>query len=315
MQHVKEPGLNLAPPTVVFRLLEVHSLGHLCQIFFRGSTHIPAVLCGHRCYLLADALLATGIHVVKEGVKVVAEEFAQSVVSHALMQQALHHVIHVAVIAEDDIYLIAGRTVQSLVALLLLGQLLVGNLVGSCHYLYSVAYVHTLGCLHHLLLETVLGSLQHVVVTFLAVATQFAHLHSVLVDLEVDLDAGHVVEVPEPGLHGGELVLVSVGLGDLRRVDPDGGLALGEDVSVLVPLPSDVDLDVLAVGALGVELDDTSLGVIGGNPDVIDDPLHPAVEVLGDDLVGTCLVRIVDGGEEVVEGLDVVVDDVFVLEV
>ena len=140
-------------------------------------------------------------------------------------------------------------------------------------------------------------------------------LHSVLVDLEVDLDAGHVVEVPEPGLHGGELVLVSVGLGDLRRVDPDGGLALGEDVSVLVPLPSDVDLDVLTVGALGVELDDTSLGVIGGNPDVIDDPLHPAVEVLGDDLVGTCLVRIVDGGEEVVEGLDVVVDDVFVLEV
>ena len=110
-------------------------------------------------------------------------------------------------------------------------------------------------------------------------------------------------------------MLVSVGLGDLRRVDPDGGLALGEDVSVLVPLPSDVDLDVLTVGALGVELDDTSLGVIGGNPDVIDDPLHPAVEVLGDDLVGTCLVRIVDGGEEVVEGLDVVVDDVFVLEV
>ena len=127
-------------------------------------------------------------------------------------------------------------------------------------------------------------------------------LDAVLVDLEVDVHGGHVVEVPEPGLHGGQLVAVSVGLHDLGLVDAYGGLGLDVDVPVLVPLPADVDLDVPAVGALGVELDDTAVGVIGGDPDVVHDPLHPAVVALG------C-------GEEIVEGRDVVVDDVVLCEV
>ena len=127
-------------------------------------------------------------------------------------------------------------------------------------------------------------------------------LDTVLVDLEADVYGGHVVEVPEPCLHGGELVLVSVGLHHGRGLDANGGFGLGDDVPFRIPLPSDADLDVLSVGALGVELDDSADRVVGGHPGVIDDLLHPAVGVVA-------------GREEVVEGFHVVVDDVFVLEV
>ena len=127
-------------------------------------------------------------------------------------------------------------------------------------------------------------------------------LDSVLVDLEADENRGHVVQVPEPGLHGCEVVAVSVGLHDLGLIDADGGFRLKIDVAVLIPLPSDVDLNVPSAGALGVQLDDSALGVIGGDPDVVDDPLHPAVGVLA-------------AGQEIIEGGDVMVDDVVLREV
>ena len=87
--------------------------------------------------------------------------------------------------------------------------------------------------------------------------------------------------------------LSPVGLHDLGLVDAYGGLGLQVDVPVLVPLPADVDLDVLAAGPLGVQPYDPALGVVGGDPDVVDDPLHPAVGVVG-------------SREEVIEGRYVV---------
>ena len=95
---------------------------------------------------------------------------------------------------------------------------------------------------------------------------------------------------------------VPVGLHDLGLLYADGGLGLEVDVALLVPLPSDVDLDVPSAGPLRVQLDDPPLGVVGGDPDVVDDPLHPAVGVVG-------------GGEEIVERGSVVVDDVALGEV
>ena len=127
-------------------------------------------------------------------------------------------------------------------------------------------------------------------------------LHSVLVDLEADVHGGHVVEVPEPGLHRGDVVAVSVRLDDLGLLDPDGGLGLGVDAPVLQPPPSDDDLDVPSVGALRVQLYDAAGRIVGGHPDVVHDPLHPAV-------------RIVRSGEEVVKGGDMVVYNVLVPEI
>ena len=95
---------------------------------------------------------------------------------------------------------------------------------------------------------------------------------------------------------------VSVGLHDLGLIDADGGFGLKIDVAVLIPLPSDVDLDVPSAGALGIELDDSAVGIIGRDPYVIDDPLHPAVGVLAT-------------GQEIIEGGDVMVDDVVLREV
>ena len=95
---------------------------------------------------------------------------------------------------------------------------------------------------------------------------------------------------------------VSVGLHDLGLLDADCGLGLEVDVPVLVSLPADVDLDVPSAGPLRVQLDDAPLGVVRGDPDVVDDPLHPAVGVVG------CR-------EEVVEGRGVVVDDVALGEI
>ena len=90
---------------------------------------------------------------------------------------------------------------------------------------------------------------------------------------------------------------VSVGLHYLGLIDTDSGLGVQIDGTVIVPLPTDVDLDVPATGTLGVEPDDSTLGVISGNPDVVDDPLHPALGVIGT-------------REEVVEGCGVVIDNV-----
>ncbi len=95
---------------------------------------------------------------------------------------------------------------------------------------------------------------------------------------------------------------VTVGLHDLGLIDAYGGLGLYVDVAVFVPLPADAYLDVPSVGALGVELYGTAVGIVSGNPDVIDDFLHAAVDVVA-------------GGQKVVERGGVVIYYAAVVEV
>ena len=127
-------------------------------------------------------------------------------------------------------------------------------------------------------------------------------LRPVPVDIEPDEDLGHVVEVPEPGLHRGELMAVSVRLGDGGRLDANGGLGLEIDVAVGIPLPAYVYLDVLAADLLGVERYDAPLGVVGRDADVVDDPLHPAV-------------GIVRSSKEIVERRNVMADNIVIFEI
>ena len=104
-------------------------------------------------------------------------------------------------------------------------------------------------------------------------------LDPILYDGEIDVDGSHVVEVPEPCLHGCEVVTVSVGLHNLRLFDRDGGLGLVIDVSFLISLPSDADLDVPAIRTVGVQFDDTACSIVGGDPHIVHDLLHPAVGI------------------------------------
>ena len=80
------------------------------------------------------------------------------------------------------------------------------------------------------------------------------------------------------------------------------GCNVNLDVPVLVPPPADADLDVPLADPLGIEPDDSPLRIVGGDTDVVDDLLHPAVRVLG-------------RSQEIVEGRDVVADDVVVFEI
>ena len=136
-----------------------------------------------------------------------------------------------------------------------------------------------------------------------------------LVDGEVHVDRRAVVEVPEPGLHGGQRCLGTVGLDDdgtdvLALVegvvlpDVDGGRGLDFDLSVLRSVPSDADDQVPSVARLLVHVDpdESVVGAVVLERDFVDDPLHPAVGVL---------IR----SEEVIEGRDVVVDDVVSFEI
>ncbi len=106
-------------------------------------------------------------------------------------------------------------------------------------------------------------------------------LLSVLEHLEAHVNGREIVQVPEPGLHGHELVAVSVGLHDLRGLDAYGRLRGRVDTARLGPRSSDADLDVPSAGALRVEPDRPACGVVRRYAYVVDDPLHPAVRVVG----------------------------------
>jgi hypothetical protein len=77
----------------------------------------------------------------------------------------------------------------------------------------------------------------------------------------------------------------------------DGRAGVGIDLAGDgVPAPTHVDLHRVLPGLVQVQLDDAELARVVVDAEVVDDALHPAVGV-------------VVGGQEVVEGSDVVVDD------
>ncbi len=128
-------------------------------------------------------------------------------------------------------------------------------------------------------------------------------LDAVLYDGEVQLDGGHVVDVPKPRLHRRQVVSGPVGLPDHGGPDADGGAGLGVDhARLLIPPAADADLDYAPVGAVGVQADDAPLSVVSSDAEVVHDLLHPAVGV-------------VQCGEEIVVAGNVMVYDAALLEI
>ncbi len=157
----------------------------------------------------------------------------------------------------------------------------IGRVLSGLHELPAVLLVGQLALLLHVLLVkgAALGAEHDGKVAEVDLLRLL--LDAVLDDGEVQLYGGHVVQVPQPGLHGGEAVGGPVGLPYHGSADADGGAGLGIDQPrLLVPPAAHADLDDAAVGTIGVQADDPSLGVIRGDAQVVHDLLHPAVGIV-----------------------------------
>ena len=108
------------------------------------------------------------------------------------------------------------------------------------------------------------------------------------------LDGGHVGKIPEAGLHGRKRFGSTVGLLDPGGAYVNGGLGMGVDLSVLVPLPAYPDRDDIAISSVLIQQYYSPLTLVLRNPDVVHNLLHPAV-------------RVVYGRQEIVVGRDMMV--------
>ena len=99
VEHVKEELLYLMPPFGA-GVLEVRCLGKACKIFFRSGACTYLALACYLVNLLPDRLLSMVVHVVKELVELLSEEFSQSKMGYTFVQYGLHDVGNALVVGQ-----------------------------------------------------------------------------------------------------------------------------------------------------------------------------------------------------------------------